>query len=193
MAKRMLWFNHIFYSQTAQLIEALHTGTDMPSGIVIANDSDYKRSYMLVHQSARLPSPSLMVTNLDASLFPSLKLPPSSLRLKVQKDPGFGTIPTTGKGKGRTNTLLFDRILCDVPCSGDGTIRKNLQLWNSWQPNNATGIHVYVVLCYCGYKIFFHVSLSFLIQASTENFASWDATPRSCWSSSLFYLFSEPD
>ncbi len=86
-----------------------------------------------------------MVTNLDASLFPSLKLPPSSSRLKVQKDPAFGSVPNIGKGKGRANTLLFDRILCDVPCSGDGTIRKNLQLWNSWQPNNAAGLHVSVL------------------------------------------------
>jgi len=23
------------------------------------------------------------------------------------------------------DTLRFDRILCDVPCSGDGTVRKN--------------------------------------------------------------------
>ncbi|KAF8338241.1 S-adenosyl-L-methionine-dependent methyltransferase [Cantharellus anzutake] len=129
-------------SKTAQLLEALHSGTDMPSGVVIANDSDNKRSHMLVHQSSRLPSPSLMVTNLDASLFPSLKLPPSSSRLKAQKDPAFGTIPTLGKGKGRANVLLFDRILCDVPCSGDGTIRKNLQIWNGWQTNNAMGLHV---------------------------------------------------
>lgn len=71
-------------SKTAQLVEALHTKTDpitgeasfvpFPSGIVIANDSEYTRAQLLVHQSARLPSPSLMVTNLDASLFPALRV-----------------------------------------------------------------------------------------------------------------------
>lgn len=71
-------------SKTAQLVEALHTKTDpitgeasfvpFPSGIVIANDAEYTRAQLLVHQSARLPSPSLMVTNLDASLFPTLRV-----------------------------------------------------------------------------------------------------------------------
>jgi multisite-specific tRNA:(cytosine-C5)-methyltransferase len=61
----------------------------------------------------------MMVTNLDASLFPTLKI---------------------GSDKQR-RTLLFDRILCDVPCSGDGTLRKNLQIWNSWQPAVGNGLH----------------------------------------------------
>ncbi|QRV81856.1 hypothetical protein RhiJN_09871 [Ceratobasidium sp. AG-Ba] len=109
-------------SKTAQLLEALHANdtaleTSFPKGLLIANDSDYKRSHMLVHQSARLPSPALMVTNLDASSYPRIY-----------------TSPTSGK-------LLFDRILCDVPCSGDGTVRKNMGIWKSWTGMNGNGLH----------------------------------------------------
>ncbi|CAL6084253.1 Sun/nucleolar_protein family protein [Hexamita inflata] len=27
---------------------------------------------------------------------------------------------------------VFDKILCDVPCSGDGTLRKAKEIWNKW-------------------------------------------------------------
>ena len=37
--------------------------------------------------------------------------------------------------------LLFDRILCDVPCSGDGTIRKNSNIWRLWSLGGAIGLH----------------------------------------------------
>ena len=40
--------------------------------MVIANDADNKRCYMLVHQTKRLNSPCFMVTNHDASCFPLL-------------------------------------------------------------------------------------------------------------------------
>ncbi|KAE9410619.1 S-adenosyl-L-methionine-dependent methyltransferase [Gymnopus androsaceus JB14] len=118
-------------SKTAQLLEALHaqdtlTSTSIPSGLLVANDSDYKRTHLLIHQSARLPSPAFMVTNLDASNYPSIKLP-------------------AGSGSNRKEQLLFDRILCDVPCSGDGTIRKNIGIWKSWQPNDGNGLHGNIV------------------------------------------------
>ncbi|KAF7348468.1 S-adenosyl-L-methionine-dependent methyltransferase [Mycena venus] len=114
-------------SKTAQLLEALHaqdtlTSTSIPSGLLLANDSDHKRTHLLIHQSARLPSPALMVTNLDASIYPQLKLPSAS-------------------NKNQMETLLFDRILCDVPCSGDGTMRKNLGIWKTWQPMDGNGLH----------------------------------------------------
>jgi len=112
-------------TQTAQLLEALHardtiTSTSIPSGLLLANDSDAKRTHLLIHQSARLPSPAFMVTNIDASNYPNIK------------------IPTAG---GNKTNLLFDRILCDVPCGGDGTIRKNLGIWKTWQPNDGNGLH----------------------------------------------------
>ncbi|KAG1859569.1 S-adenosyl-L-methionine-dependent methyltransferase [Suillus subalutaceus] len=120
-------------SKTAQLLEALHaqdtaTATSIPPGLLIANDSDSKRAHLLIHQSARLPSPAFMVTNLDASIFPVLRLPVTTA------DPRRGS-------KKSPNQLLFDRILCDVPCSGDGTLRKNIGIWKRWQPMDGNGLH----------------------------------------------------
>lgn len=108
-------------SKTTQLIEALHNTNNqsvLPEGVVIANDSDSKRSYMLVHQAKRLQSPCLIVTNHDASQFPKMVSPTQA-----------------------TESVLFDRILCDVPCTGDGTIRKNKPILAKWNPNQAIGLH----------------------------------------------------
>lgn len=35
----------------------------------------------------------------------------------------------------------FDRIMCDVPCSGDGTLRKEPLIWSKWSPKNALELH----------------------------------------------------
>lgn len=61
-------------SKTAQIIEFLHRGStsSIPSGIVVANDADNKRCYMLTHQAKRLQSPTLMITNHDATLLPNI-------------------------------------------------------------------------------------------------------------------------
>ncbi|CAG8961975.1 hypothetical protein HYFRA_00013755 [Hymenoscyphus fraxineus] len=94
------------------------------TGLLIANDSDYKRSHMLIHQLKRLSSPNLIVTNHDATMYPSIKLPP------------------TPDNPAHNRYLKFDRILADVPCSGDGTLRKNVNLWKDWTPGNAIGLHM---------------------------------------------------
>ncbi|KAJ9137235.1 Methyltransferase [Pleurostoma richardsiae] len=92
------------------------------TGLLIANDFDYKRSHMLIHQLKRLSSPNMIVTNCDATMYPSLRLPSDD---------------------GKTAKFLkFDRILADVPCSGDGTLRKNVNLWKDWLPGSALGLHL---------------------------------------------------
>uniref|UniRef100_A0A8C2DA78 tRNA (cytosine(34)-C(5))-methyltransferase n=1 Tax=Cyprinus carpio TaxID=7962 RepID=A0A8C2DA78_CYPCA len=108
-------------SKTAQLIEMLHSDMDIPfpEGFVIANDVDNKRCYLLVHQAKRLNSPCIMVVNHDASSIP---------RLYFDQD-------------GKKDILFYDRILCDVPCSGDGTMRKNIDVWKKWTTSNSLQLH----------------------------------------------------
>lgn len=109
-------------SKTAQLIEALHSDPDdkLPTGFVIANDVDNNRCYMLVHQAKRMNSPCFLVTNHDSSFMPNL---------------------TVANEKNEPVNLKFDRILCDVPCSGDGTLRKNPDIWNKWNHHQGTNLN----------------------------------------------------
>ncbi|XP_007660945.2 RNA cytosine C(5)-methyltransferase NSUN2 [Ornithorhynchus anatinus] len=108
-------------SKTTQLIEMLHADMNVPfpEGFVIANDVDNKRCYLLVHQAKRLNSPCIMVVNHDASSIP---------RLHIDVN-------------GRKEVLFYDRILCDVPCSGDGTMRKNIDVWKKWTTLNSLQLH----------------------------------------------------
>ena len=96
-------------------------------GFVLANDSDYKRCHLLVHQAKRLNSPALIVTNHDANFLPSNFLPS-----RGSEGP---------RGSEGAPPLRFERILCDVPCSGDGTLRKAPDLWRRWTDTLALGVH----------------------------------------------------
>lgn len=68
-------------------------------GLIVANDVDAKRASTLIHQLQRSSNNSMVVTSHPAQHFP-----------------GIGP---------KHERFLFDRVLCDVPCSGDGTFRKN--------------------------------------------------------------------
>ncbi|GAB7349355.1 hypothetical protein MBLNU459_g8485t1 [Dothideomycetes sp. NU459] len=145
-------------SKSAQLVEMLHAGEESrirkavnnqsggangadeaaegddwddngrSTGLLVANDVNYQRAQMLVHQVKRLNSPNLIVTNHDATLFPSIELP--------------NTEPGVNGGKPKSKWLKFDRILADVPCSGDGTCRKNPNIWKDWIPGNGLGLYM---------------------------------------------------
>ena len=110
-------------SKTFQLLEMLHAkaagrgGDCVPSGVVVANDASLQRANLLTHQTKRSNSPALVVTNHQAQKFPTLY------------------------AAGEERPLRFDRILADVPCSGDGTLRKSPDLWKKWSPASGVDLH----------------------------------------------------
>jgi 16S rRNA C967 or C1407 C5-methylase (RsmB/RsmF family) len=112
-------------SKTSQLLEVVNLparpGDVEPTGCVVANDSDVKRAYMLVRQVKRINSPALFITSCDARFFPLLK---------------DETKQSLGEDEG-----IFDRVLADVPCSGDGTSRKNPGIWKQFTPLNGYALH----------------------------------------------------
>lgn len=59
---------------------------------------------------------NLIVTNHEAQHFPGCNLRKNRVNASES---------------GMTE-LLFDRVLCDVPCSGDGTLRKAPDIWKKW-------------------------------------------------------------
>jgi 16S rRNA C967 or C1407 C5-methylase (RsmB/RsmF family) len=117
-------------SKTTQLIEHLHqmgsTGNTVPTGFVIANDAEPQRCHTLATQLKRTGSPCILVTNHRAQFFPLLYT---------------SGIIEDEKGIPAPQQLLFDRILCDVPCGGDGTMRKNPDIWVKWNPLQCISLH----------------------------------------------------
>ncbi|EPS65782.1 hypothetical protein M569_08995 [Genlisea aurea] len=112
-------------SKTFQLLEMVYKLTEpgsLPRGLVIANDLDVQRCNLLIHQTKRMCTANLIVTNHEAQHFPSCNL----LRNHSGDSQAWnGTELPIQK-------LQFDRVLCDVPCSGDGTLRKAPDIWKKW-------------------------------------------------------------
>ncbi|RHY32998.1 hypothetical protein DYB32_001986 [Aphanomyces invadans] len=94
-------------SKTTQILDLIQ------DGMVVANDMNKKRAYMLVHRLSRNTLQSAVVTCGPGQLFPGL----------YTSDNDRGVLQPTN---------VFDRVLCDVPCSGDGTLRKSQTLWKEW-------------------------------------------------------------
>ncbi|KAL4422857.1 hypothetical protein ABPG75_009054 [Micractinium tetrahymenae] len=111
-------------SKTFQLLEMLHAGPAPATGLVVANDADVMRCNLLTHQTKRMCSPNLVVTNHEAQNFPLLR-----------------NLLAGQEGGAAEKIVLFDRILCDVPCSGDGTMRKAPDIWRRWNVSSGNGLH----------------------------------------------------
>ncbi|XP_014494471.1 tRNA (cytosine(34)-C(5))-methyltransferase [Vigna radiata var. radiata] len=120
-------------SKTFQLLEILHHSTkvgSLPEGMVIANDLDIQRCNLLIHQTKRVCTANLIVTNHEAQHFPGCLLEKHYDKMELDQEA----------------QLLFDRVLCDVPCSGDGTLRKAPDLWRKWNTGTGNGLHNLQVL-----------------------------------------------
>ena len=79
-------------------------------GVVVANESNPGRANLLVSNSKRVGVTSMIVARHDGRHLPRCP------------NPGF------------------DRILVDAPCSGNGTTRKNPELWDRWTEQAGRGL-----------------------------------------------------
>jgi len=111
-------------SKTTQLVESLDGG----EGVVVANDFSALRCYTLVKRTSSLGlrAASLVVTNHAAQKMP--RPPPTACS-------GDGIREEGRDRKG------YDRIVCDVPCTGDGTTRKHPEVFHRWEPALALRHH----------------------------------------------------
>lgn len=129
-------------SKTAQMLAILGRakrrtqGVDSPfpfdyltGGCVVANEKDEKRANMLVHQCKRLRLlfPFAAFVNHDARYLPDLL-------------DASGTKPK------------YDKVLCDVVCTGDGTLRKApglIKKWRSFEATNLQRLQIQIALRGC--------------------------------------------
>ncbi|UKK00049.1 methyltransferase [Theileria orientalis] len=108
------------YLQIVDMVESRLKWNKMDSlenkGIIIGNDVSQSRVSTLAHHLKTINSPSTAVTNYDATRFPNMY---------------------NKNGK----QILFDKILADMPCSCDGTMRKSMDIWTNWKATNGLHLH----------------------------------------------------
>jgi 16S rRNA C967 or C1407 C5-methylase (RsmB/RsmF family) len=110
-------------SKSLQLLDLLHSmneknedKSNIPNGLLVVNDSDRNRIITLCQRSRRVPRSPMLAINMDARYFPGMR-----------RKSGY-------KQK-------YDKVLADVPCSGDGTSRKNKQVFSEWSIPLAMSLH----------------------------------------------------
>jgi multisite-specific tRNA:(cytosine-C5)-methyltransferase len=124
-------------SKTVQILEMFHKGIQDPlefvkiKGGVVANELDSKRAWILSHQLIRLNGCGFAVVNHPAQFLPT-----------IFQDSDDSKSQQTENGN-KDNKTYFDKVLVDVPCSGDGAIRKLPMRWRVWSPLD--GIHLHIL------------------------------------------------
>lgn len=65
-----------------------------------------------------------------------------TLSERLQRLSTFQTIITSHPAQQFPSICKFDRIICDVPCTGDGTLRKSPDAGDRWNVKNSINCHV---------------------------------------------------
>ncbi|CCW69611.1 unnamed protein product [Phytomonas sp. Hart1] len=114
-------------SKTLQMLdETLKRGwtVDIEKSVVIANEKDrVKATQILPARLKRYHAPNVLCTRCDATQWPKLYYYETN------------SSETKLGGNSKAPFLFekqFDRIICDVPCSGDGTLRKERSVAATW-------------------------------------------------------------
>jgi len=89
--------------------------------LILSLEISSKRASTLAHQvskfSSSIGSISSVILNFDSLHLPSSRRTPSP------------------------SPFSFDLIICDVPCSGDGTLRKAPDIWSKWKITDGINLH----------------------------------------------------
>eukprot|EP00929_Paragymnodinium_shiwhaense_P092740 TRINITY_DN52730_c0_g3_i2.p1 TRINITY_DN52730_c0_g3~~TRINITY_DN52730_c0_g3_i2.p1 ORF type:complete len:821 (-),score=72.39 TRINITY_DN52730_c0_g3_i2:80-2542(-) len=123
-------------SKTLHLLDSMHRDLathEVPTGLLVANDVDATRLWKLIGRSRPHRVSPLVCTCCVGQDFPTLTS-------SANADGAFApwTPPSAEHPEGQFK-LRFDRILCDVPCSGDGGVRKGFRA--AWTANNSLALH----------------------------------------------------
>lgn len=115
-------------SKTLQALdEMLRKGWDAPelrSSVLVANEKDrVKATQTLPARLKRFHAPNVMSTRCDAVQWPRLYVTEGGALGQYKDDERYCPVEQQ-----------FDRIICDVPCSGDGTLRKEPSVAATWSP-----------------------------------------------------------
>ena len=130
-------------SKTMQLLEAvtvLGGEGSASSGLVLANDAHPKRAATLIEAIKRHGRPahelqSLVITCHRGEELPTPSRPFGGKASKKEKQRSADDEATAAGAVG------FDFVLTDVPCSGDGTIRKDSNVLPRWTPAVSNQLH----------------------------------------------------
>eukprot|EP00435_Cladocopium_sp_Y103_P037151 s29_g9.t2 len=117
-------------SKTLECIELMRengqkSSQDGETGVVIANDADAERCFELlplITRKARYPGCAVVLGN--GAKYPA-------------------------QFRGQDDQLLYDKVVCDVPCSGDGTLRRRPHCWKSWSVDFPLTLHQKQLLILC--------------------------------------------
>lgn len=103
-------------SKTLQVLDAMLSGgwgAGVRDSVLIASEKDRtKATQTLPARLKRYHAPNVMCTRCDGTQWPQLYQRSSANEWAIEK--------------------RFDRIVCDVPCSGDGTVRKEPSVASTW-------------------------------------------------------------